>query len=104
MLPQTQRKLRWFSLLSLLVGAVIIATLWFLATPSPVVKGVRVPGFWEMLVMEMENSEELEWRLGTILLTHDFFSNLLRFLCVLTVSSSVLALVVVINDVRLTRK
>ncbi len=104
MLPQTRVKLRLFALFSLIVGCALVGLVWMIAKPEEVVKGAHSPTFWETLQAKPAQSDDVQWRLLDLTLNADFFCTLLRSLVAMTVFTSVLSLVVVFNDLRLTKK
>ena len=104
MLPQTRRKLRIFSGVSLIVGCCLVATIWFLAEPVQVVQETPIPSFRDVVMAKPDLTDELRWKILDLTVDHSFFCNLLRFILVATVFTSLLSIVVVYNDIRLTKK
>lgn len=104
MLPQTRRKLRIFSGISLIVGCAVVALLWFLAEPEVIVQGTPIPSFRDVIMAKHEIVDELRWKILDVTVSHSFFCNLLRFVLVATVFTSLVTVVVVYNDIRLTKK
>lgn len=104
MLPQTRQKLRLFSAISLIVGCLFLALIWFSASPEVIVKGERQPTFKEVLLAKPNFYDVVQWKLMDLTISFDFFSTLLRAIVMLTICTSVLSIVVVFNDIRLTKK
>ena len=104
MLPQTRQKLRWFSLVCLVAGCLLLFLVWISARPEIVVKGAKMPTFKQVLLSQGNAYEEVQWRLLDLTVDFEFFSNLLRAILLLTVFASALSIVVVFNDIRLTKK
>jgi len=104
MLPQTRNKLRLFSGISLVLGCALVGMLWWGAKPDIVVQGTPIPTFWEVLMAKHEIVDELQWKILDVTVNHSFFSNLLRFILVLTAFASLVTIVVVYSDTRLTSK
>jgi hypothetical protein len=104
MLPQTRQKLRIFSLVSLVIGILVLVMTWMFAEPERVVRGAQFPTFWQVMLSQPSSYEDVEWKLLDMKLSYQFFSNLLRFILLLTVCTSALTLVVVHQDIRLTKK
>ena len=104
MLPQTRQKLRVFSLISLVVGCVLLAGIWFSTEATVVVKGTKVPTFWQLMFYQSNVHDEIDWKLLDFKLSTEDFGNLMRLVLILTVTASALSLVVVFQDIRLTKK
>jgi len=104
MLPQTRIKLRWFSLISLVVGCVLLLLIWISASPEIVVKGAKLPTFFQVLLSQGNAYDEVQWKLMDLTVDFEFFSNLLRAVLLLTVFTSALSIMVVLSDIRLTKK
>ena len=104
MLPQTRQKLRIFSLVSLAIGVLLLVVIWMFAEPEKVVPDARFPTFWEVLLSQPSSYDDVQWNLLDTKLSYHFFSNLLRLILLLTVCTSALTLVVVGQDIRLTKK
>ena len=104
MLPQTRQKLRVFSLISLIVGCLLLAGIWFSTEATVVVKGTKEPTFWQLLLFQSNVHDEIEWKVMDIKMSTEDYGNLLRLVLILTVTASALSLVVVFQDIRLTKK
>ena len=104
MLPQTRQKLRVFSLISLIVGCVLLAGIWFSTEATVVVKGTKVPTFCQLMFFQSNVHDEIEWKVMDFKMTTEDFGSLMRFVLILTVAASALSLVVVFQDIRLTKK
>ncbi len=104
MLPQTRQKLRIFSLVCLLGGCLLLFLIWISSKPEIMVKGTKTPTFWDVILSRSNVYDEVQWKMMDLTVSYEFFSDLLRFIMMATVFMSALAIVVVINDVRLTKK
>lgn len=104
MLPQTRHKLRLFAGLALVIGCGLVAALWFAAKPDVIVPGTPVPGFRDIILVKIEITDEIQWKILDLSLSHGFFCNLIRFLIVATIFTSGITLVTIYNDTRLTKK
>lgn len=104
MLPQTRQKLRVFSLISLIVGCLLLAGIWFSTQKTVVVKDTREPTFWQIMFYKSNVHDEIEWQVMDVKMSTEDFSDLLHLVLILTVTASALSLVVVFQDIRLTKK
>jgi hypothetical protein len=104
MLPQTRQKLRIFSLVCLGIGGFLLTLTWLFAEPDIVVRGARIPTFWDVLLSQAGTTDEVQWKLLDMTLSYEVFSNLLRGILLLTVCTSALTIVVVYQDIKLTKK
>jgi hypothetical protein len=104
MLPQTRQKLRLFSFVAIGIGCLLMLTLWMFAEPKILVAGTDIPTFWDVLVGPTQADDAVQWQLLDLELSWQFFANLLRATLFLTVCTAALCLVVVYNDIRLTKK
>ncbi len=81
-----------------------MALLWFSSQPQRMTRDAQVPTFWQVMLGRANVDDSLQWKMLDVTVSYEFFSELLRFILVLTVFVSALAIVVVFNDIRLTKK
>jgi len=104
MLPQTRQKLRIFSFIAIAIGCLSLIMLWMFAEPKQVVAGTSIPSFWDVLLGQPHMDGAVEWQLLDMTLSWQFFANLLRAVLLVTVCTSAFTLVIVYNDIGLTKK
>jgi hypothetical protein len=104
MLPQTQQKLRMFSLICLPVGCALLFFIWSISKPDIIVQGTKPPGFWDVILARTDVYDEVQWKLWDLTVSFEFYTDLLRFILLVSVSLSAIALMILFNDFLLTKK
>jgi hypothetical protein len=104
MLPQTRQKLRIFSFITLGIGGLLLTLTWLFAEPEIVVRGAHLPTFWDVMLSQPGSLDDVQWKLLDMTLSYQVFSNVLRAILLLTVCTSALSIVVVYQDIKLTKK
>lgn len=104
MLPQTRQKLRIFSFVAIGLGVLLMVLMWVFAEPEPLVKGTKIPSFWDVLLGQPQSDDAVQWKLLDLAMSWQLFANLLRAVLLLTVCTSAVTLAVLYSDIKLTKK